>query len=154
MNTTKHLFAGKRFHCHMAAAMVEIAITEVLFQGDGEVLGLAAECAAEVELWVARDELFRPERPLIAKPGSFVALACRPDYAAARDLAVQDATRTLARLTGVTEEEAYLYCTTVGDLRNGAVWSMGKLEPAWMRTLPLVVGLEVPLVGRLASAGD
>ena len=37
------------------------------------------------------------------------------------------------------EEEAFLYVTTVGDLRNGALWPMGKND------LPLVVGVEVPL---------
>jgi hypothetical protein len=38
MHTTRHILADKRFHCHKAAAMVEITITEVLFQGDGEAL--------------------------------------------------------------------------------------------------------------------
>ena len=45
----------------------------------------------------------------------------------------------LARIAGRTEEEAYLYVTTVGNLRNGAVWPMGRHE------MPLVVGVEVPL---------
>jgi hypothetical protein len=42
-------------------------------------------------------------------------------------------------LAGCTQQEAYLYVTTVGDLRNGAVWGMGKND------LPLVVGVEVPV---------
>jgi hypothetical protein len=45
----------------------------------------------------------------------------------------------------VSEEEAFLFVTTIGDLRNGAVWGMGKAEPDWLRHLPAVVGLEVPL---------
>jgi amidase len=114
-------------------------------QGDGEILGLGAECAAEVTLRVTRDDAYRTERPTVVKAHSFVCLACRPDYVEARDLAVQDASRLLARLTGCTEKEAYLYVTTVGGLRHGATWSMGKTEPEWMRTLPLVVGVEVPL---------
>jgi amidase len=120
-------------------------------QGDGEILGLGAECAAEVTLRVTKDEVYRTERPTIVKRcladkhDSFVCIACRPDYAEARDLAVQDASRLLARLTGCTEQEAYLYVTTVGNLRNGATWSMGKTEPEWIRMLPLVVGVEVPL---------
>lgn len=114
-------------------------------QGDGEILGLAAECAAEVQLSITKDDTYKPERPLIRTPRSFICLACRPDYALARDLAVADATQILARLTGCTEAEAYLYVTTVGDLRNGAVWSMGKREPDWAINLPLVVGVEVPL---------
>ena len=117
-------------------------------QGDGEILGLAAECAADVTLRMTRDETFRSERPLIGKPSSFVAVACRRDYAEARDLAVRDATQVLARLAGCTEEEAYLYVTTVGDLRNGATWPMGKTESEWAARIPLVVGVEVPLPRR------
>lgn len=116
-------------------------------QGDGEILGLAAECAAEVKLTITREETIRPERPVILKAESFVSLACRMDYAEARDLAVQDATQILARLAGCTEAEAYLFVTTVGDLRNGAVWGMGKTEPTWIKYLPVVVGVEVPFVG-------
>jgi amidase len=113
-------------------------------QGDGEILGLAAECAAEVTLCITRDETYCSDRPTIAKAHSFVSLACRYDYAAARDLAAQDARRILARLVGCSEEEAALYVMTVGDLRNGAVWPMGLHEP---HLPPLVVGLEVPLPG-------
>ena len=110
-------------------------------QGDGEILGLAAECAADVTLRITKDQLFRSERPLVSKSASFVSLACRHDYVEARDLAVQDATRLLGRIAGCTEQEAYLFVTTVGDLRNGAVWPMGKHE------IPLVVGVEVPMAG-------
>lgn len=111
-------------------------------QGDGEILGLAAECAADVTLRVTKDETFLSERPLVAKSESFVTIACRPDYAEARDVAVEDATSVLARIVGCTEQEAYLYVTTVGDLRNGAVWGMRKDGP------PPVVGVEVPLTRR------
>jgi amidase len=114
-------------------------------QGDGEILGLAAECAAEVTLTITKDETYLPERPTIKKPHSFVSIACRNSYAAARDLAADDAKKILSRVAGCTEEEAYLYVTTVGDLRNGAVWGLGKTEPDWVTTLPVVVGLEVPL---------
>jgi amidase len=112
-------------------------------QGDGEVLGLGAECAGEVVLRVERDDTFLPERPMVKKPGSFVCIACRWAYHEARDVAARDAAGVLSRITGVTEAEAFLYCTTVGDLRNGAVWAMGRAEK-----LPAVVGLEVPLHGR------
>jgi len=108
-------------------------------QGDGEILGLGAECAGEVRLRVTKDETFLPDRPTIVKDRSFVSLACRQDYAEARDLAVDDAEKILARLAGCTGREAYLYVATVGDLRNGAVWPMAKNDT------PLVVGVEVPL---------
>jgi len=114
-------------------------------QGDGEILGLGAECAGLVQLRVTKDESFLPERPMILKASSFVAIACRRSYAEARDLAAKDAARMLSRIAGVTEKEAHLYCTTVGDLRNGAIWTMGKDEPEKAKRLPRVVGLEVPL---------
>ncbi len=114
-------------------------------QGDGEVLGLGAECAAEVQLSITLDSTYLSDRPTVVKPHSFASLACRLDYAAARDLAVEDAVRILAQLTGCTEGEAYLYVTTVGDLRNGAVWSMGRTGPDRDVALPMVVGVEVPL---------
>jgi amidase len=78
-------------------------------QGDGEILGLAAECAAEVVLRITRDTSYRTERPTIIKPKAFVCLACRHDYTEARDLAAQDAKKLLARITGCTEAEAFLY---------------------------------------------
>ncbi len=112
-------------------------------QGDGEILGLGAECAGVVQLRITRDDTYLPVRPLIRKAGSFVCLAFDRDYARARDLAVNDASDVLARVAGVTREEAYLYVTTVGDLRNGAVWMMGRTDPSWQ--VPLAVGVEVPL---------
>lgn len=112
------------------------------YQGDGEILGLGAECAATVKMRITKDEKFLPERPMIKKPGSFVSIACRKDYAEARDLAAKDASKILSRITGVTEREAFLYCTTVGDLRNGAIWGIGRNDA---QHLPAVVGLEVPL---------
>jgi amidase len=114
-------------------------------QGDGEVLGLGAECAGEVTLRITKDERFASPRPLVIKPDSFVCIACRREYHEARDLAANDAADVLARVAGVTREEAFLYVTTVGGLRNGAVWGMGKTEPGWLRDMPVVVGLEVPL---------
>jgi len=114
-------------------------------QGDGEILGLAAECAAEVTLTVTKEENLPIERPTILKPNSFVSIASRMDYAEARDLAVEDAKKILTRMTGCSEGEASLFVTTVGDLRNGAVWGMGKTEPDWIKYLPVVVGVEVPL---------
>jgi amidase len=122
-------------------------------QGDGEVAGVAAECAAEVTVRITRDETFLPNVPTVIKKGSFVCLGCRPAYHEARDLAVSAAARILARLAGCTEPEARLYVTTVGDLRNGAVWSMGRTAPPWpkwMEHVPLVVGMEAPLPERQA----
>ena len=102
--------------------------------------------AGEVTLRIEKDETFRPERPMVSKPGSFVSIACRQAYHEARDLAARDAARILSHVAGVTEKEAFLYVTTVGDLRNGAVWGMGQTGPESPDRLPVVVGLEVPLL--------
>ncbi|MCC6446144.1 MAG: acetamidase/formamidase family protein [Armatimonadetes bacterium] len=112
-------------------------------QGDGEILGLAAECAADMTLRITREETCLSDRPVIFKSDGFVALACRPEYAQARDLAARDASRILTRRTVRTEEEAFLYVTTVGSLRNGAVWGMGRSEPGRAQSMPLAVGVEV-----------
>ncbi len=123
-------------------------------QGDGELLGLGAECAGEVTLRVRKEESWPVRRPTIRKDDSFLSIACRKDdsflsiacrrdYPAARDLAIADATDILAHIAGSTREEAYLYVTTVGDLRNGAVWPMKAGEQP--SGPPLVVGVEVPL---------
>ena len=93
---------------------------------------------------ITQEQDILPERPTIMKLESFISLASRPEYAEARDLAVQDACQILTRLSGCTPEEAYLFVTTVGDLRNGGVWNIGKTEPDWARNLPLTVGVEVP----------
>jgi amidase len=113
-------------------------------QGDGEMEGVAAECAAEVTLRVTT----------VRKAHSFVSIACRSGtdgYWLARDQAVEDATKLLARLKGCTEGEARLFVRTVGNLRNGAVWAMGRKEPSWCIHLPLVVGVEVPLEDQSAN---
>jgi amidase len=109
-------------------------------QGWGEVLGLGAECAGEVQLRVTKDEVYLSERPLVIKEGAFACIACRDGYGEARDLAAKDAAEVLSRLTGVTKGEAFLYATTVGSLMNGAIWYAGREKHP-----PLVVGLEVPL---------
>lgn len=121
------------------------------YQGDGELLGLGAECAADVQIRITIDETYLPVRPMIQKSDSFVCIASRQDYAEARDLAIQDATDILSSISGVTREEAYLYCTTVGDLRNGGIWMMRSAAtgPACRKQkrgqLPVTVGLVVPL---------
>lgn len=123
-------------------------------QGDGEMEGVAAECAGEVTLRITKEAMWPVERPTVRKTNSFVSIACRSGtdgYWLARDQAVEDATKILAKLKGCTEGEARLYVRTVGDLRNGGVWAMGKKEPSWCVHLPLVVGVEVPLENQSAN---
>lgn len=120
-------------------------------QGDGEIEGVGAECAAEVTLRITKETVWPIVRPTVRKPHSFVSIACRggeSGYSDARDLAVEDATRILAALARCSESEARLFVRTVGDLRNGAVWAMGRTDADWCRRLPLVVGMEVPLLDK------
>jgi hypothetical protein len=81
-----------------------------------------------------------------------VTIGCRPKYDEARDLAVNSAVAILRSIHPCTESEARLYIRTVGNLRNGAVWSMGQTKPDWVKTLPLVVGMDVPLHGEALKA--
>ena len=126
-------------------------------QGDGEMEGVAAECAGEVTLQITKETTWPVERPTVRKANSFVSIACRSGvdgYWLARDQAVEDATKILAKLKGCTEGEARLYVRTVGDLRNGAVWAMGRSEPSWCIHLPLVVGVEVPVENQSANTAS
>ncbi len=117
-------------------------------QGDGEIGGLGAECAGEVTLRITKETEWPVERPTIRKQNSFASIAFGQGEAAywlARDQAVEDAVQILARIKSCTDGEARLYVRTAGDLRNGAVWSMGMTDPDWRTFVPLVVGVEVPL---------
>jgi len=114
-------------------------------QGDGEICGVAAECAGEVQLKITKDTTYLPDVPTVIKDNSFVCIGCRRPYRAALNLAVDEATKVLARLVNCTNEEARLYVTTVGSARNGAIWMIGRPDSKWSATLPLVVGVEVPL---------
>jgi len=114
-------------------------------QGDGEIGGVAAECAGEVQLTITKDTTYLPQLPTVVKEGAFVCIGCRRPYRAALDLAVDEATEVLTQLVGCTGDEARLYVQTVGSARNGAIWMIGRPDPEWPETLPLVVGVEVPL---------
>ena len=98
--------------------------------------------AGEVALRITKDDVYRPEWPMLLKERSFVSICSKRDYAEARDTAIAEATQILARVAGVTQAEAHLYVTTVGDLRNGAIWALGQTEPDWARQMVQVVGLD------------
>ena len=113
-------------------------------QGYGEVAGCAAECAAEVTLSVTQERRFHVDRPVILKEHSFICIAARENYWASVLLVSEDAAMILNRRTGCTLEEAYLYVTTVGDYKNGGIYSLGWSDRAAARGSPAVVGVEVP----------
>lgn len=86
-------------------------------QGDGELYGEGAECAAEVTVTLDIDRRYRHPRPLVETPDRLIGLACRgPLYESTRQ-AVEDMTRLVARLYAVSQAEAYVFCCVVGSLR-------------------------------------
>ncbi|MFH1085196.1 MAG: acetamidase/formamidase family protein, partial [Chloroflexota bacterium] len=116
-------------------------------QGDGEMAGVGAECAAVVTLRITRDEAYLPGVPTVFKPGGYVCIGSRPSYAEARDVAVGEASAILARRAGCTPDEARNYVLTVGSLRNGAGWMIGAASPPWpewVTRMPVTVGIDVP----------
>ena len=108
-------------------------------QGEGEVFGEGAETAADVTVTIDIDRHYRHCRPLIETPDSLIALACRGGLFEGLSLAVEDMTRLFARLHGVTQQQAYTYCTVVGSVRLGGHLS----RRAWLEEMCLV-GLSVP----------
>lgn len=113
-------------------------------QGDGEIAGCGAECAAEVTLSARREDRLHSERPVILKERSFVCIAARSDYWQAVKLACDDAAKLLSAFKGCSYEQAHLYVNTVGDLRNGGIYPLGYDDPARRRGDPPRVGIEVP----------
>lgn len=114
-------------------------------QGDGEILGEGAECAADVTVTVSIDRRFRMPRPLVETPTALVALAGRDTLFDSLRCAVQDMTELLARLLGIAEADAYLACAAAGSVRiAGSLASRGMCEHG------MLIGLSVPktMLGR------
>lgn len=108
-------------------------------QGDGEVFGEGAETAADVMVTISVDRTYRHPRPLVETPDRLITLAGRGSLFDSISLAVEDMTRLFARLHGVSEQQAYVFCTVVGSLRLGGCLS--RREGAGEYCL---VGLSVP----------
>ncbi len=108
-------------------------------QGDGEIYGEGAECAADVTVTLGIDRTYRSLRPLVETPESLISLACRGDLHESTKLAVEDMTALLTRLHGIAEREAYLLCTLSGSVRvAGCLFYDGKIVKR------CIVGLSVP----------
>ncbi len=108
-------------------------------QGEGEIFGEGAETAADVTVTIDVDRTYRNPRPLIETPDSLITLASRGGLMESLELAIRDMTGLLVRLHGVTEEEAYTYCTVVGSVRVG-----GQLSRRDWFEERCLVGLSVP----------
>ena len=74
-------------------------------------------------------------------PDQLFTLACRGGLFDSLSLAVEDMTRLVARLYGLPEEDAYVFCTVVGSARlAGSLSRRGPTEECCL------VGLGVPKV--------
>jgi amidase len=108
-------------------------------QGDGEMSGEGAECAADVTVTLSVNTRLLHPRPIVETPSSLICLACRGGFHESARQAVEDATALLARLSGVSGSDAYVSVTLAGSLRiAGCVFYNGKnVERA-------LVGIELP----------
>lgn len=108
-------------------------------QGDGEILGEGAECAAEVTVTVSIDRRYRMPRPLVQTPDALICLAGRDTLFDSLRCAVSDMTTLLARLLSIAEADAYVTCATAGSVRIA-----GSLATRSMCEHGVLVGVSVP----------
>lgn len=88
-------------------------------QGDGELLGEGAECAADVTLTIDVDHKYSSLRPLIETPNHWITIACRNSIMESKQLAIADMTRLLQKLYNINEEDARTLCLLSGSFRVG-----------------------------------
>lgn len=88
-------------------------------QGNGEIYGEAAECAAEVTITIDIDRIYNSPRPLVETSDVLISLAGRGSLFESIQLVLEDTTKLVSRLYKVKEEEAYIFCAVVGSLRLG-----------------------------------
>lgn len=86
-------------------------------QGDGEIYGEGAECAAEVTITIDIDRIYSSRRPFVETPDALISLAGRGSLFESIQLVLEDMTKLVSRLYKVKEEEAYIFCSIVGSLR-------------------------------------
>jgi len=108
-------------------------------QGDGEVFGEGAECAADVTLTIDVDRRYRHPRPLVETPDQLIGLAGRGSLYDSVTLATEDMTALLARLRDIRPEQAYILCCVVGSVRLAGC--LARRDGASKHCL---VGLSVP----------
>jgi amidase len=106
-------------------------------QGDGELLGEGAECAADVTVRINIDRKYCSQRPLIETPTHWITLACRETIMESKQLAIADMIALLQKLYSITEDDARTLCLLAGSLRVA-----GSLAyDSWMKSP--IVGISV-----------
>lgn len=108
-------------------------------QGDGEIYGEGAECAAEVTITIDIDRIYNSPRPLVETPDALISLAGRSSLFESIQLVIEDMTKLVSRLYKVKQEEVYIFCAVVGSLRfSGCVAEQGFIQQQCL------VGLSIP----------
>jgi amidase len=91
-------------------------------QGDGELSGVALECAATVRLRVDLEPGEAPRWPWIETADRVMVLTAAATFEQARELAVDAAARPLEDQLGLEPAEALALLSLVGDLRVGQAY--------------------------------
>jgi amidase len=86
-------------------------------QGDGELLGEGAECAADVTVTIDIDRKYCSPRPLIETSTHWITLACRGSFIESKQLAIADMIRLLNIVYGISENDGRMLCLLSGSLR-------------------------------------
>jgi amidase len=105
------------------------------FQGDGELFGEGGECAADVTLTIDIDRRYRHPRPLVETPDRLIGLACRGGLYDSTRQVLADMTGLLARVHGLSEPDAYVYCAMAGSLRLAGCLASQKTEQTVLAAL-------------------
>ena len=108
-------------------------------QGEGEIYGEGAECAAEVTITINIDRIYNSPRPLVETPDALISLSGRGSLFESIQLTVEDMTKLVSRLYKVKQEEAYIFCSIVGSLRLG-----GCVAEQPLIQQQCLVGLSIP----------
>jgi amidase len=87
------------------------------YQGDAEIYGEAAECAADVTITLNVDRTYRSKRPIVETPDCLICIAARGGLFEGLQLAVADMVDLLVRVFGLSRQDAYVYSTLGGSLR-------------------------------------
>jgi amidase len=117
-------------------------------QGDGEIYGEGAECAADVTITVAVEHGFRSPRPVVETVDDLICLAGRSSMWESLRLALTDMTGLLSHRYGLSENDAYVLCSMTGSARLAACLAREE----WIRECVLIA-LSVPKDFEIGTSG-
>jgi amidase len=132
--------AGARVHLPVTVDGALLYVGDVhAAQGDGELSGVALECAAEVSLRLELVPRAAPAWPWVEAGDRIMVLTAGPDFATARREAVEAVVGALEQQLGLEAAEAMALVSVAGDLRVGQAFGGGELS--LRLELPAALGL-------------